>query len=280
MKTLCADLAWEQDALDSLVSGLAPAAWDYPAPGGDWTVKDEICHLAYFDYTARLSATDPEAFQRHLVEDFGRIKSMEEATELTLAKGRAMATGDLLAWWRQERRQLLDALVRLNPKDRLSWYGPSMSARSFASARLMETWAHGQDIYDVLGVERPASPGLRNIAHLGVVTFGFSFANRGMTIPEAPVRVELFAPSGEVWTWGDEAAEQRISGPAEDFCLVVIQRRHVDDTALKVSGEVARRWMALAQCFAGPPTLGPPPGTRPSPRRTVSDEDPIQGDAA
>ncbi|MFZ1985874.1 MAG: TIGR03084 family metal-binding protein [Desulfatitalea sp.] len=262
MKTLCADLAWEQDALDALVSGLIPAAWQTLAPCGNWTVKDEICHLAYFDYTARLSATDPQAFQRHLVEDLGRIKNMDEATEITLAKGRAMATGDLLAWWRKERRQLVDALVRLSPKDRLPWYGPPMSARSFASARLMETWAHGQDIYDVLSVERPPSPGLRHIAHLGVTTFGWSFANRGLQVPEAAVHVELTAPSGEIWSWGDDAAGQHISGPAVDFCLVAIQRRHVDDTALVVIGDVARKWMEVAQCFAGPPTLGPPAGTR------------------
>jgi len=262
MKALCADLAWEQDSLDERVSGLTPAAWLTLAPCGNWTVKDEICHLAYFDYTARLSATDPAAFQRHLVEDLGRIKNMDEATEITLAKGRAMATGDLLAWWRQERRQLVEALVRLAPKERLPWYGPPMSARSFASARLMETWAHGQDIYDVLGLERPPSPGLRHIAHLGVTTFGWSFANRGMPVPETSVHVELTAPSGEIWSWGDEAATQRISGPAVDFCLVAIQRRHVDDTALVVIGEVARQWMELAQCFAGPPTLGPAAGTR------------------
>ncbi|WP_054032650.1 TIGR03084 family metal-binding protein [Desulfatitalea tepidiphila] len=262
MKAICADLAWEQDTLDALVSGLAPDQWQLLAPCGRWTVKDEICHLAYFDHTARLAATDPEAFQRHLIEDLGRIKNMDEATEITLAKGRAMSIGDLLAWWRGERRQLVDALVRLDPKDRLPWYGPPMSARSFASARLMETWAHGQDIYDALAIERPVSPGLRHIAHLGVTTFGWSFANRGMAVPETPVRVELAAPSGEIWTWGDAAASQCISGPVVDFCQVVIQRRHVDDTALVVVGDVARQWMAVAQCFAGPPTLGPAPGTR------------------
>ena len=262
MKTICADLAWEQNSLDALVSDLVPAAWETLAPCGNWTVKDEICHLAYFDHTARLSATDSAAFQRHLAEDLGRFKNMDEATEITLAKGRAMSTGDLLAWWRQERRQLLDALARLTPKVRLPWYGPPMSARSFASARLMETWAHGQDIYDVLKIDRTAGPGLRHIAHLGVVTFGWSFANRGLQIPETPVRVELTAPSGEIWTWGDAAAAQRISGAAVDFCLVAAQRRHVDDTALVVIGDVARKWMEVAQCFAGPPTWGPAPGTR------------------
>lgn len=267
MKAICTDLALAQDGLDTLVSGLAPAAWDMLAPCGNWTVKDEICHLAYFDHTARLSATDPEAFQRQLIQDLGRIKNMDEAAEITLAKGRAMAIGDLLAWWRQERRQLVNALARLAPRDRLPWYGPPMSARSFASARLMETWAHGQDIFDLLGIERSDNPGLRHIAHLGVVTFGWSFANRGMKIPETPVRVELTAPTDDIWTWGDAAATQRISGPAVDFCLVAVQRRHVDDTGLQVSGEIARRWMELAQCFAGPPTLGPPPGTRGPVRR-------------
>lgn len=262
MKSICADLAWEQNRLDALVSDLVPADWETLAPCGNWTVKDEICHLAYFDYTGRLSATDPAAFQRHLAEELGRFKNMDDAVAFTLAKGRAMSIGELLAWWREERGQLVDALSRLSPKARLPWYGPTMSARSFAGARLMETWAHGQDIHDALGVQRTAGPGLRHIAHLGVATFGWSFSNRGLQVPQTPVRVELTAPSGEIWTWGDAAAAQRISGPAVDFCLVVIQRRHVDDTALVVIGDVARKWMAVAQCFAGPPTPGPSSGTR------------------
>jgi uncharacterized protein (TIGR03084 family) len=262
MKAICSDLKWEQETLDALVSDLAPSVWKTITPGGDWTVKDEICHLAYFDYTARLSSTDAQAFNAHLVEMFEKVKRMEDVSRITLAKGRAMTVQQLIDWWRSERYQLINALSRLDPKDRLPWYGPPMSARSFATARLMETWAHGQDIYDVLKKKRPVSPGLKHIVHLGVTTFGWSFSNRGMDIPDTQVRVEVTAPSGDIWRWGDDTAHEVITGPAEDFCLVVTQRRHVDDTALETIGETARQWMLLAQAFAGPPTMGPTAGTR------------------
>lgn len=261
MKEICSDLNWEHENLDALVSGLDPAGWQRVTFCDGWTVKDEISHLAYFDHTARLAATDADAFTRHIVEDFGHIQSNEELMEVSLVDGRSMAVEALLVWWRAERRQLMDALAGLHPKDRLPWYGPPMSALSFATARLMETWAHGQDVYDVLEQKRPVSPGLRHIAHLGVKTFGWSFSNRGMEVPETPVRVSLRAPSGEVWTWGDETAAESVAGPAEDFCLVVTQRRHVDDTALVCTGETARQWMQVAQAFAGPPDSPQPAGT-------------------
>lgn len=261
MKQICSDLAWEHANLDALVSGLDPAGWERVTFCDGWTVKDEISHLAYFDHTARLAATDADAFTRHIVEDFGHIKTNEELMEVSLLDGRGMTVDALLAWWREERRQLMDALLALDPKDRLPWYGPPMSALSFATARLMETWAHGQDVYDVLGKKRPVSPGLRHIAHLGVKTFGWSFSNRGIEVPETPVRVALTAPSGEIWTWGDEAATESVTGPAADFCLVVTLRRHVDDTSLVCTGETARRWMESAQAFAGPPDSPPPAGT-------------------
>lgn len=262
MKQICNDLSWEQNSLDALVGGLDPSNWDRVTPFGGWTIKDEISHLSYFDHTARLATTNAEIFAQHHKEDFGAgIKSISQLANVSLAKGRSMTVEDLLTWWRLERVRLIEALATLNPKDRLPWYGPSMSALSFATARIMETWAHGQDIYDALKKERPVSHGLRHIAHLGVKTFGWSFANRGMDVPDTRVHVALTAPSGDIWKWGDEFASQSINGPAEDFCLVVTQRRHVDDTALLCNGQTAREWMLLAQCFAGPPDNGPQAGT-------------------
>ncbi|BBO69762.1 hypothetical protein DSCA_36920 [Desulfosarcina alkanivorans] len=261
MNQICSDLTWEQNTLDTLVSSLKPDDWAAVTLCDGWTVKDEICHLAYFDYTARLSAADPASFDQHLVEIQQKIKEMADFIEVSLAKGRAMVIEQLLQWWREERRKLIEALLRLDPHDRLSWYGPPMSASSFASARLMETWAHGQDIYDVLKKKRPVSPGLKHVAHLGVTTFGWSFSNRGMIVPDTPVFVTLTAPSGNLWTWGDETAVETITGSAEEFCLVVTQRRHVDDTALVCDGRTARQWMLNAQAFAGPPDNGPPAGT-------------------
>jgi uncharacterized protein (TIGR03084 family) len=167
-----------------------------------------------------------------------------------------------MEYWRRERKALVDALAAKGPKDRVPWVGPTMSARSKATARIMETWAHGQDVYDALGLERTATDRLKHVAHIGVTTFGWSHVNRGLEVPDTAVRVELDSPSGQLWTWGPEDAPESIKGQAQDFCLVVVQRRHVDDTQLEVKGDVARNWMLIAQAFAGPPVTGPEPGVR------------------
>jgi len=125
---------------------------------------------------------------------------------------------------------------------------------SFGTARLMETWAHGQDIADALGVRRTPTDRLRHIAHLGVVTRGFSYTVRGREPSQAPVYVALTAPSGGEWTWGEASAADRVSGPALDFCLLVTQRRMLDELDLTVIGDAAAEWMAIAQAFAGGPT--------------------------
>jgi uncharacterized protein (TIGR03084 family) len=127
----------------------------------------------------------------------------------------------------------------------------------------METWAHGQDIVDALRIERKPTARLRHIAHLGVRTFGWSFVNRKMEVPDSPVRVELDSPVDDLWTWGPEEAQDEVRGPAEDFCLVVTQRRHVSDTNLIVTGETATQWMSVAQAYAGPPGSGRKPGIFP-----------------
>jgi uncharacterized protein (TIGR03084 family) len=174
--------------------------------------------------------------------------------------GKDLTAEETLKWWREERSALLEVLAKMDRKTRLPWYGTAMSAMSFATARLMETWAHGQDVVDALGIIRKPTDRLRHIAHLGVSTFGWSFANRNMEIPGTPVRVELTGPSGGIWSWGPEEAEDRVKGAAEDFCLVVVQRRHVADTDLIVRGDIAQQWMSIAQAYAGPPAEGRKPG--------------------
>ena len=162
----------------------------------------------------------------------------------------------------QRHEALVAALAPLDPKARLPWYGPDMSARSFATARLMETWAHGQDIWDALGRTRGASPGLRHILHLGVGTYGWTFVNRGLPVPQPAPHVDVVAPDGSHWTWGDPSATDWVTGPAMDLALLVTQRRHRDDTALRWAGEGAEQWTLIAQCFAGPPADGPARGVR------------------
>ena len=256
MKELIRDLAEEYESLDGVVSPLAEEQWARKTPFASWTVRDEIGHLAFFDGAARLTAADPDGFSRHLAE----LAALADPFEDTLVRGRALSVPALLSWWRSEREGLLRAFSSLDAKTRLAWYGPPMSARSLATSRIMETWAHGQDILDALGRTRPPTGRLRHIAHLGVSTFSWSFLNRGMTPPAAPVFVEISGPSGERWSWGPPEAADRIRGSAEDFCLVVTQRRHVEDTSLETKGDAARHWMRVAQAFAGPPAEGPKPG--------------------
>jgi uncharacterized protein (TIGR03084 family) len=261
---VAADLAAEQDALDEVVAALQPDQWQTSTPSPGWTVADQIGHLTYFDRTAALAIVDPDAFQAHrrvLLATFGDAGAVEA---MTLGSFRAMTPADLLATWRSGRAELSAAAASVATDARIEWYGPSMSLRSFLTARLMETWAHGQDVVDAVGAERPATERLRHVAQLGVITRTWSYRNRGRDVPEADVRVELTAPSGETWTWGGADAADSVTGPAEDFCLVVTQRRHADDTALVTRGDLAHEWMQCAQAFAGPATNGPTARARPA----------------
>jgi uncharacterized protein (TIGR03084 family) len=251
------DLAAEQDALDAIVAGLSREQWLTPTPSPRWTVADQIGHLAYFDSAATLALTDPDAFQAHRRELLATFGDAGAADDMTLAAYRAMDPDELLATWRRGRLELTTAAASVASDARIEWYGPSMSKRSFLTARLMEAWAHGQDVVDAIGAERKATDRLRHVAQLGVITRSWSYRNRGREVPEGEVRVELAAPSSEVWTWGDADLDNSITGPAEDFCLVVTQRRHVDDTHLAVQGPLARDWMECAQAFAGRATSGP-----------------------
>ncbi|MBW2062639.1 MAG: TIGR03084 family protein [Deltaproteobacteria bacterium] len=264
MKEICRDLAAEHESLDTLVADLDATGWNTMTPFAGWRVKDEISHVAYFDDRARLAAVDPEAFAQHLNEI---MKDLKGFIEQPLKPAQSMSKTELLEWWRQERNLLLEALKSLDPKFRLPWYGPTMSAKSFATARLMETWAHGQDVVDALGAYRTPSDRLRHIVHLGVTTFGWSFSNRKMDVPKNPVRVELTSPSGELWAWGPDKAQDVVRGSAEDFCLAVCQRRHVADTDIATEGDVAAQWMLVAQAFAGPPATGPEPGRFPKKKK-------------
>ncbi|MGI9246941.1 MAG: maleylpyruvate isomerase family mycothiol-dependent enzyme, partial [Steroidobacteraceae bacterium] len=168
----------------------------------------------------------------------------------------------LLERWHAGAHVLAATYADFAPDQRFAWAGPDMSARSFMSARQMETWAHGQAVYDLLGLERQDSDRLRNVAVMGVNTFGWSHAVRKREVPAPPPYVRLTGPSGAVWEWNDAACADRVEGTAVDFCRVVTQTRNVLDTALVVRGPVANAWMSIAQCFAGPPEQPPAPGTR------------------
>jgi uncharacterized protein (TIGR03084 family) len=163
---------------------------------------------------------------------------------------------ELLAEWRGTRARLHDELRRVDHGRKLPWFGPPMSAASMATARLMETWAHGLDVADALGVTRPATARLRSIAHIGVRTRDFAFTVHGLPVPSEPFRVELTAPDGSTWSWGPDDAAQRVTGAAEDFCMLVTQRRPRAQLDVTAAGDDAATWLTIAQAFAGPPGAG------------------------
>lgn len=251
---VAADLAAEHEALDAVLAGLTDGQWATPTPSPGWTVADQIGHLTYFDGAALTALTDEAAFAASI----GPL--LEDMDGVTLH--RHLAPPELLAAWRENRARLVDGVQRVDPGGRVPWYGPSMSVRSFLTARLMETWAHGQDVVDAVGATREPTGRLRHICQIGFITRKWTYVNRREELPAGDVRLELVAPSGEVWRWGPDDAPESVRGPALDFCLVVTQRRHVDDTALQTDGPAARDWMEKAQAFAGGATDGPPPGGR------------------
>jgi uncharacterized protein (TIGR03084 family) len=260
---LLADLEEEHSDARRLVAQLDPhaPAWDLPTPATGWAVRDQVSHLAFFDDAARLAMAEPEVFAE---EAEWAMAQMGDPMQEHLAKGRAMDGGELLGWWDGAHSGMMQGLSVIEPEARIPWYGPPMGVMSFASARLMETWAHGQDVADAVGATRVPTDRLRHVAHLGVRARPFTYLVRGLEIPDGRTDVTLTSPSGEEWRWEVGASEPgeepaTVDGSALDFCLVVTQRRNVADTGLLISGERARHWMSIAQAFAGPPGAGRPP---------------------
>ncbi|HXY91576.1 MAG TPA: TIGR03084 family metal-binding protein [Acidimicrobiia bacterium] len=246
---LLADLDAEETELDAIVAGIDDDAWLAPTPAAGWDVRDSIAHLAYSEELAATALSDPEAFQERLRAMLADLRATEEGM---LREGRARPGHEVLGWWRAERRRVLENLRGREPSERVAWITGPMSAVSFATARLMETWAHGQDVLEALGVSRARTARLRHVADLGVRTRPFSYAVHGRTLPDRDVRVELVGPDGDCWEWG-ESTTDTIRGDALDFCLVVTRRRRPAETALEVRGPLAREWIDIAQAFAGPP---------------------------
>ncbi|MFE3432232.1 TIGR03084 family metal-binding protein [Streptomyces sp. NPDC059171] len=248
------DLREESDELDDLVGELDGPRWLGPTPAARWTVAHQIAHLSWTDEVALLAATEPDRFGEEVAKALAAPDTfVDEAADALVA---AHAPDALLARWREGRARL-DTVLREAPDGtRIPWYGPPMSVASMATARLMETWAHGQDVADALGVTRTPTARLRHVARIGVRARDYAYAVRGITAPEQEFRVELRAADGELIVYGPEDAAQRVTGPLLDFCLLVTQRAHRRDLAVTADGRDADQWLGIAQAFAGPPGPG------------------------
>lgn len=245
---LLSDLRIESDFVISSLTALTESQWTLPTPAEGWSIHDQVSHLAFFDDSTILALRNVPEFRSHADE---LMADGLDFPDRVAEQHRAMEPAMLVDWFVDSRQRLLSAFKVEDPRRRLPWFGPEMSVASSATARLMETWAHGQDIYDALGYTHPASPGLRGIAHLGVATFAFSHTVHGLPVPNDSVRIELRSPTGELWTWGPPDATNSVRGSATDFVLTVTQRRHWRETGLAASGAVASGWLNIAQVFAG-----------------------------
>lgn len=262
MLTQAQDFKEESDALFTLLAPLSDDDFDRPTLFKSWTLNHILGHLHYGNMLADLSLNDEAKFH----ETYGAMQKLrEDGTDTTVAtdvmleglRGQALLTA-----WRTFYGPMSDRFAAADPKARVKWVGPDMSVRSSITARLMETWSHGQAIFDLLGVERQDTDRIKNVAVLGINTFGWTFVNRGEDVPKPKPYVRLTGPSGDIWEWHDPSAAERIEGSASEFCQVVTQTRNIGDTQLQVTGPVATQWMQVAQCFAGPPRTPPAPGTR------------------
>jgi uncharacterized protein (TIGR03084 family) len=253
---LRSDLLDEVRALAGVVDPLEVAALSLPTPAEGWDVADQLSHLAAFDEHAVMAITDPQRFG---VQFELALAGGDDPIVAATERGRLLGPEETREWWHRATDELEVAATGLRPGERVPWFGPDMGAVSFLTARLMETWAHGQDVRDAVGAPPEVSPRLRHVADLGVRARPYSYRVRDMAVPEAPLRVELVAPDGSTWTWGPADADDVVRGDAIELCLLVTQRRHRDDVALEVVGVAADEWVGIAQAFAGGPGAGRAP---------------------
>jgi len=256
------DLGAEADEFQLLLNTLGDGDWGRPTPFLGWTPWDVIAHLHYFDRVAVLALTDVGAFAAKAKQLIAAATAGVSGAEYTRRELGALSAPELLQQWHASCYEMAEQLGSADPKRRLPWFGPDMGVRMFTTARQMETWAHAQDVYDLMRAPRTHTDRIRSVAVIGVKTFAWTFLNRGLEVPGDPPYVRLVAPSGAIWEWNDPSDSSRIAGDALEFCQVVTQGRNIADTALDVVGDTATRWMAIAQCFAGGPVDPPKPGER------------------
>ncbi|MFD1825414.1 MULTISPECIES: TIGR03084 family metal-binding protein [Mumia] len=256
LEAVLADLHAESQQLDAIVADLDDAGWATATPAPGWDVAHQIAHLHWTDSASLAAIEGGEAFATLIKNAVENPTGYVDAEADRLA---ALAPQELLATWRDGRRQLADALRAVPAGEKIAWFGPPMSPASMATARLMETWAHGRDVAEAFGIELPRTARAKHVANLGFRTRAFAYLVRGRDIPSTPVRVELVGTDGETWAWGPEDAEDRVTGDGYDFALLATRRRTRDDVDVVAHGAAADEWLDIVQAFAGLPGPDPVP---------------------
>lgn len=249
--------------LDELVEQAGPESWTAPTPAPGWDIRTQIAHLAWTDEVSLAAIVDPDAFatvaETATADPTGFV---DAAAEKVAADDR----DEILSRWRSARAELGRALAAADPGEPLPWFGPPMRPKSMVTARIMETWAHGTDVADALGITVDDDPAFRgaepHVARIGYKTRGFAYTMNGLEPPTSDIRVELTAADGRAHEFGPADAEQTVTGSLRDFCLLVTQRVHRADTDLVAGGGDAATWLDLAQAFAGLPGPGREEGAR------------------
>ncbi len=262
MLQVITDFRDEVDELHTFLKTLKAEDWERETGFMEWTPWDVVAHLHFFDMVSSVSIEGEEAFAAERTNLISSIMDGSSNKQIARKRFAGLDASALLAQWQTTAHSLCDALGAADPKLRLPWFGPDMGLQMFTTARYMETWSHGQEVYDLVGGSRTPTDRIKNIATIGVKTFGWTFINRKEEVPGPPPYVSLSAPSGDVWEWNEASESECIRGSAVDFCHVVTQGRNIADTKLEVTGPVATKWMSIAQCFAGGAVDPPKPGTR------------------
>ncbi len=260
MREILSDLVAEEQHLDQFLQGLSDREWKKPTPAAGWTIQDQVSHLAHVEGLA--AEVLEQGKKRIVAED---VMDIDEWTAIGVAIGRPQRHQEVIEWWRHGRADVVDALSRMSAQDRVPWLYGDMSSRSFATMRLMETWAHGLDIkMAILGRLLPIpedeleeeeedpladTSRLRHIAAFGQRSLPFSYKQVDESYPKQGVRVEVMGPKYQAWRFGPEETDQVIRGMAGDWCRVVVQRQDPDDTGLKAVGEHAERALEIARAY-------------------------------
>lgn len=249
-----ADLRAESEQFESWVTPLEDIDWTTVCTPEGWTVAHEIAHLAWTDWASQVAIDGGQPWDDLILRGLEKLDGfVDDETE----EWADTPAADLLVTWQVGRAELARRLARTPDGVKLNWFGPPMSPASMATARMMETWGHGMDVADGLGIDVPKTDRCRHVCHLGVRTRGYVYSLRMEQVPDVPVRVELASPSGEVWTWGPDDANESITGDAWDFALLAVRRRHRDDVNVEAEGAAAEEWLGMVQAFAGPPGNDP-----------------------